>query len=117
MRLEHTFVAEIPEHLRPGTCYISPRYATAVHLCPCGCGHQAITPLSPTDWTLTFNGETVSLDPSISNRICPRRSHYWIKQDHIHWATAHPSRPNRDIRRRADRVIRPLRRLIPRLAR
>lgn len=117
IRLDHTFVAEIPEHLRPGICYISLRYATAAHFCPCGCRSETITPLSPTDWTLTFNGETVSLHPSISNRICPRRSHYWIKQNRIHWATEHPSRPSRDIRRRVDRVIRLLRRLILRLAR
>lgn len=111
-RLDHTFVDEIPEHLRPGVCYITLRYATAAHLCPCGCGHEVTTPLSPTDWTLTFNGETVSLHPSISNRICPRHSHYWIKQNHIQWAIPHLPRPHRTIRQRVDSVIRTVRRLI-----
>ena len=114
-RLNHTFVDEIPEHLRPATCYISLRYATAAHLCPCGCGDEAITPISPTDWTLTFNGETVSLHPSISNRICPRHSHYWIKQNHIQWATPDPIRSHRGASGRTSRAIRLLRRLIPRL--
>ena len=112
IRLDHTFVDEIPEHLRPATCYITLRYATAAHLCPCGCGHEVITPISPNDWTLTFDGETVSLHPSISNRLCPRHSHYWIKHNRIDWATPDPIRPRRGTPGGAGRVIRLLRRLI-----
>ena len=112
IQLDHTFVEEIPQRLEPATCYISIRYATAAHLCPCGCGHEVNTPLSPTDWALTFDGETVSLRPSISNRLCPRRSHYWVKQNHIQWAAPRRSRPNRGIRRVVGRVARLLRRLI-----
>ena len=84
-QLEHTFVDEIPITLQSGHCYISLNYTTAAHLCPCGCGHPVFTPLSPNDWALTFNGETVSLHPSISNRLCPHRSHYWIHQNHVQW--------------------------------
>ena len=112
IRLDHTFVDEIPESLGPTTCYISLRYATVAHLCPCGCGHEAITPLSPTDWTLTFDGETVSLHPSISNRICPRQSHYWIRKNRVCWATPDPIRPHRGTSGPTTRVIRLLRRLI-----
>ena len=113
IRLDHTFVEEIPQRLRPATCYISIRYATAAHLCPCGCGHEVSTPISPTDWTLTFDGETVSLHPSISNRLCPRRSHYWINQNQIQWVPPQPSRQHLRIRRMVNRAARSLRRLIP----
>ena len=113
VRLNHTFVVEIPQRLRPDTCYISTRYATAAHLCPCGCGHEVNTPISPTDWTLTFDGETVSLHPSISNRLCPRRSHYWIKRNHIQWAPPQLYRPRRSLQQTVNRITRSLRRLIP----
>jgi len=85
-RLRHEFVEFVPEVLEAGTLYISVVYATATHLCCCGCGQKVVTPLSPTDWTLTFNGETVSLDPSIGNWSFPCRSHYWIKRNEARWA-------------------------------
>ena len=71
IQLDHTFVEEIPQLLEPATCYVSIRYATAAHLCPCRCGHEVNTPISPTDWALTFDGETVSLHPSISKPTLP----------------------------------------------
>ena len=37
-----------------------------------------MTPLSPTDWKLIFDGKTVSLEPSIGNWGFPCRSHYWV---------------------------------------
>ncbi|HVO36773.1 MAG TPA: DUF6527 family protein [Candidatus Acidoferrum sp.] len=53
---------------------------------PCGCGEIVVTPIKPTDWTLTWNGETVTLKPSIGNWSLPCRSHYWIIEDKIIWA-------------------------------
>ena len=85
-RIEHTFVEEIPEVVQPDVLYVSLTYATAAHICPCGCGGEVFTPFSPTDWAMTFDGETVSLDPSISNRICRKRSHYWIKRNRVEWS-------------------------------
>lgn len=66
-RLRHEFVEFIPDDLEEGVIYISIQYATATHLCACGCGAEVITPISPTDWELTFNGSSVSLSPSIGN--------------------------------------------------
>jgi hypothetical protein len=43
-------------------------------------------PLSPTDWKLTFDGQSISLDPSIGNWSFPCQSHYWIKEDRVRWA-------------------------------
>ena len=82
-RLEHRFVQYIPEQLEPGIIYISMEYATAAHSCCCGCGEQVITPFTPTDWKLTFDGETVSLWPSIGNWNFPCRSHYIIRNGRI----------------------------------
>jgi hypothetical protein len=42
--------------------------------------------LSPTDWKLTFDGESITLYPSIGNWSFPCQSHYWITGDRIEWA-------------------------------
>jgi len=86
--LAHRFVDYIPESLDEATLYISVRFATAVHACCCGCGVEIATPLSPTDWRITFDGETVSLYPSIGNWSLPCRSHYWIERNRVRWARA-----------------------------
>jgi hypothetical protein len=49
----------------------------------CGCNNEVVTPLSPTDWQLTFDGESVSLNPSIGNWSFKCKSHYWIVKDTI----------------------------------
>jgi len=77
-RLEHRFVKHIPEVLDPGVLYVSMEYATSAHSCCCGCGSEVVTPITPTDWKITFDGETVSLFPSIGNWALECRSHYFI---------------------------------------
>lgn len=62
------------------------QYATAAHKCCCGCGNDGYTPLSPTDWKLTFDGRAITLSPSIGNWRFPCRSHYWIRKNTITWA-------------------------------
>jgi hypothetical protein len=84
--LTHEFVEFIPDVLEENRLYISLAYGTAVHRCFCGCGREVVTPLSPTDWHLTFDGRTVSLFPSIGSWNSPCRSHYWIKKNRAHWA-------------------------------
>ena len=79
------FVEFIPENLKPGVLYISIEYSTASHLCPCGCGQKVITPIRPDQWTLTWDGETVSLSPSIGNWGFSCKSHYWIRENMIIW--------------------------------
>lgn len=85
--LKHVFVDFIPDELDQGTLYVSIRFATASHLCCCGCGNKVVTPIRPTDWTLMFNGKSVSLDPSIGNWSFPCQSHYWIKNNRVNWAS------------------------------
>ncbi len=82
-KLEHRFVQHIPERLEQGVLYISVEYATAVHSCCCGCGEEVVTPLTPTDWKMTFDGESISLWPSVGNWHIECRSHYIIDRGHV----------------------------------
>lgn len=84
--LKHEFVEYIPDDLKEGTIYVSIAFVTAAHKCCCGCGNEVITPLSPTDWEVTFDGKFISLDPSIGNWNFPCQSHYWIKRNKVRWA-------------------------------
>jgi hypothetical protein len=84
--LEHRFVQHIPDQLEPGVLYVSMEYGTAVHSCCCGCGEEVVTPFTPTDWKMTFDGETVSLRPSIGNWNLPCRSHYVIERGRVNEA-------------------------------
>lgn len=79
------FTEYIPSDPEPGVLYISLKYATAVHLCACGCGRKVATPLSPVGWRLTFDG-TVSIHPSIGNWRYPCQSHYFIHSNQVTWA-------------------------------
>lgn len=84
--LKHEFVEFIPEDLREGTIYVSIRFATASHKCCCGCGQKVVTPITPTDWKLIFDGKTISLAPSIGNWGFTCQSHYWIRNNRVQWA-------------------------------
>ena len=86
MSFEHKFVSQIPEVLESNILYVCLPYDTCIHRCACGCGEEVVTPLSPHDWKLTYNGETVSLYPSIGNWSFACKSHYWIKAGRISWA-------------------------------
>ena len=86
LEITHKFVDLIPDELEPEVLYVSLDYATVAHLCFCGCGQEVVTPLSPTDWKLTFDGVSISLSPSIGNWSFPCRSHYWIRSGKIRWA-------------------------------
>jgi len=95
--LKHQFVTNLPDRLEPGVLYISIEYATAAHLCCCGCGVEVVTPFTPTDWKMTFDGETISLWPSIGNWNDKCRSHYVIERSRVI-----PARPWSDRRIEAE---------------
>jgi len=84
--IEHEFVDFVPKEREDGKLYVSIKYATAVHNCFCGCRTKVVTPITPADWQLTFDGDTISLYPSVGNWSFPCRSHYWIKRDRVVWA-------------------------------
>lgn len=87
--MRHEFVEFVPElaDMNEGTLYVALVHATTVvHLCCCGCGREVVTPLSPTDWKMIFDGESVSLCPSIGNWSFPCRAHYWIRKGKVEWS-------------------------------
>jgi len=85
--LTHEFVEHIPSDLKDGTIYVSMTFTTAIHKCCCGCGQEVVTPISPTDWKLIFDGQSISLYPSIGNWSLPCQSHYWIERNMVKWAS------------------------------
>jgi hypothetical protein len=84
--MQHKFVEFIPSEIEQDVLYISIEYDIAKHKCACGCGANIVTSLSPSRWKLTYDGETVSLSPSIGNWSHPCQSHYFITKDKIIWA-------------------------------
>lgn len=81
--LEHRFVESFPEVLEAGVLYVSFEYGSVAHSCCCGCGEEVVTPLTPTDWNITYDGETVTLHPSVGSWTLPCRSHYVIRRNRV----------------------------------
>lgn len=105
MVLGHKFVGSIPKRLKNRTLYISTSYNTVLHKCCCGCGEEVVTPISPTDWRLTYDGKSISLYPSIGNWSFDCQSHYWIRNSTVKWAGKWSKRKIENKRKR-DRFIR-----------
>ena len=84
--MNHKFVENIPEDIDEGIIYVSIPFETVIHKCACGCGTEIVTPLSPAEWNLNFDGESISLHPSIGNWSLNCKSHYWIRKNKVEWA-------------------------------
>lgn len=82
----YELVERFPDEPDAGVLYVSMGFATATHRCMCGCGEPVITPLTPTDWRITFDGETMSLAPSLGNWSMACRSHYWLQEGRVRWS-------------------------------
>lgn len=80
------FVDLLPKELIDGVVYVSIEHRTVVHKCCCGCGEPVVVGLSPAQWKMIFDGETISLSPSIGNGTLPCNSHYWIRENKVLWA-------------------------------
>lgn len=85
-RLAPRFVDTVPETLSAGVLYVAVEHGVMMHLCACGCGSEVSLPLSPIDWRLTFDGDSISVSPSVGNWSLPCRSHYVIDRSHVRWA-------------------------------
>lgn len=83
----HLFKDTIPksEQLEEGCIYISLKYNMTVHKCACGCGQLVPLPLSPSDWMMQYDGETISLSPSVGNGQLTCGSHYVIRNNEVVW--------------------------------
>lgn len=86
-RLTQVFVDTIPTDLEDGVLYVSIEFRTTMHLCACGCGNPVVLPLRPAAWALTYNGDCISMNPSIGNWSFDCRSHYWIRGGRVIWAS------------------------------
>lgn len=83
--LRTQFVENMPKPLEGGVLYVSEKYEVAIHLCPCGCGNQAVTPLGPPHgWVYTREGDVVTLQPSLLNHFACE-SHYFIVKNRVQW--------------------------------
>lgn len=99
-RIAPEFTPTLPPELAAGVLYVSHECSTMIHLCCCGCGLRVVTPLSPVAWSYEYNGETISVTPSVGNWSQPCQSHYWITRGRVRWA---PQWTRKQIERGRDR--------------
>lgn len=86
-RAEHytvAFVDSFPTPMETSVLYVSTMYSTAGHICPCGCGREVVTKLSPARYRVIYDGE-VSLKPSVASTGLPCNSHYFITRGRVDW--------------------------------
>lgn len=88
MMFKTRFVELIPDEIQESVIYVSMEYGTVIHKCACGCGREVNTPLAPNEWHLHYNGDAISLFPSVGNWSFPCRSHYWIRKGKVKWASS-----------------------------
>jgi hypothetical protein len=81
--IKYEIVECIPNNVEEGILYISLMYETSRHKCPCGCETEIIVPCGKDGWEFKFNGDLVSITPSIGNFYLPCKSHYYITNNEI----------------------------------
>lgn len=107
MKFELQQVEFMPKELKPNVLYVSETYSTAAHLCACGCGTKVRTPLGPAEWRVIAYPQGPTLMPSVGNWQRRCRSHYFIVNGGVEWATGwsdaqiEAGRASEDRRRRA----------------
>lgn len=93
-------VRRVPDILQGGILYVCFECNVVVHLCACGCSEKVVLQIAPDFWCVQYDGETVSLFPSIGNYQYPCRSHYWIEQNRVKWVRDLPDREEKQIKRK-----------------
>ena len=78
-------VRRMPEQMRFGILYVCFECNVVAHLCACGCGEKVVLPIDPNFWYVKYDGETVSMTPSIGNYQFACKSHYWIRENKVIW--------------------------------
>ncbi|TXD73555.1 DUF6527 family protein [Aequorivita antarctica] len=99
MKFKHQFVEFMPDDIQEGIIYISLEYKSVIHKCACGCGKEVNTPLHSTGWKMIYNGETISLKPSVGNWSFDCKSHYWIINNDVQWSSKWSDEKIRKVRK------------------
>ena len=81
------WVEDMPETMGPGKLYISVKHRLTEHVCACGCGEEVSLPLGRSEWRLVYDGDSISILPSVGNWRLPCKSHYVIKENRTIWCT------------------------------
>lgn len=80
------FVDTIPKTINEGILYICVNCNVIVHKCACGCGEKTVTPLDKYNgWVMKYDGQSVTLRPSIGNFNINCKSHYFITENKVDW--------------------------------
>lgn len=98
MTIVPEFVERVPTNIEQGVIYISTSVNTAIHLCPCGCKTEIVTPLDPDEWSFTYDGETITLYPSVGVWGAECKSHYWIKKSKVEWSRMYSNTEIEEVR-------------------
>ncbi len=84
------FVDRIPKELKDGILYACIDCNVIVHKCACGCGEKTVTPIDKEyGWKMTYDGQSITLIPSIGNFNIPCQSHYYITENRVEWLENH----------------------------
>lgn len=80
------FVDSIPKKIEQGKLYICINCNVIVHKCACGCGEKTVTPLHKNNgWIMKYDGQSITLRPSIGNFNINCKSHYFITENRVEW--------------------------------
>lgn len=80
------FVDRIPKELKDGILYVCIECKVIIHKCACGCGEKTVTPIDKENgWTMKYDGQTITLRPSIGNFSMNCKSHYYITDNKVEW--------------------------------
>ena len=96
MNLPPSWILVIPSNLDDGIMYICLNCNVIVHKCACGCGEKTVTPIDRNyGWIMKYDGQTVTLRPSIGNFSIPCNSHYYITENRVEWIEKYQNQKRR----------------------
>lgn len=90
------FVDKIPSNLEDGILYVCISCNVIIHRCVCGCGERTVTPIDKKyGWIMKYDGQAITLRPSIGNFSIPCRSHYYITDNNVEWLESYQHKNNK----------------------
>ena len=90
------FVDKIPSNLKDGILYVCISCNVIVHRCACGWGERTVTPIDKKyGWVMKYDGQAITLRPSIGNFSIACRSHYYITDNNVEWLERYQQKDNK----------------------